>query len=700
VRFLRIYAPIALFWPITGITVASLHVFFISVVTVFGFQRSQLVWRTVSWIVWVPLAAAVVAVALRLEWRPGRRARFIAGHCAAALAITALHGVVYALLLDWLALAGSRALGDFAYLPAIYCQELPLNALVYCVTAFGARAFLHLRTGHARALEKLALERSIARGELEMFKLRLQPAFVAGKLTAFAELVERDADRAESLIVRFGQVLRRSIGRGDARRTIADEAAYLHALVEMERVLDPRTPRFEMVLPAQTASLSLPAGAIAPLIQTLLQRYERGSQNDPAIVFRAEAFEEAVVVQVKCSWTVEDDLERIVHGVRRQLGDGERLECVAGNSGTIVRYSGPARQEDVDDAASFALVAFDEQEPAPARRFSFTALAFAAYGAAFGLYVLLFAFLAGITWVANERYNVMRAVEQLGVIALCWPMTAAIVFSSSWIARMKWVFAMTLVVVLAALTPILWSLMSESQPLLSGQLTVDYLVFLSVGVGVIAYRKRDDVNERSLEIAELAARFARMNVSQLRLQLNPHFLFNSLNSLAALLSDPAAARTMALRLRDFVSFILAGSDRELVPLREELAIVSAYVDIENLRFDTPLALEIAVDDALLDTPVPSFILQPLVENAIRHGFADDLGGTITIAASMNERELRLTVRDDGRGASPAWPMAEGIGLTNTRLRLRQLYGEGCRVDARRGTDGFATRVTIPLRHVR
>ena len=190
----------------------------------------------------------------------------------------------------------------------------------------------------------------------------------------------------------------------------------------------------------------------------------------------------------------------------------------------------------------------------------------------------------------------------------------------------------------------------------------------------------------------------RTRATLLRLQLNPHFLFNSLNSVAALLEDDAStAQRMTAELRHFVVRVLERSDREEVPLSEELDSLAAYVAIENIRFDGRAELVIAASDDAQGALVPSFLLQPLVENALRHGLLPETGGRVAVQANVRQREVHITVNDDGRTIHTEVPAREGLGLSNTRARLAQTYGDEFSLDIDARENGFAVAMVLPYR---
>ena len=216
--------------------------------------------------------------------------------------------------------------------------------------------------------------------------------------------------------------------------------------------------------------------------------------------------------------------------------------------------------------------------------------------------------------------------------------------------------------------------------------------------------------ERDLAAARLDARLRAAELETLRMQLNPHFLFNALNTIGVLMKeDTGEAGRLLVRLGDLLRSVLANTSSQQTDLRQELAWLDNYLEIECARFGDRLRVERSVDPEALDATVPALLLQPIVENAIRHGIAlRATPGTVTISAARRGEQLLLEVADDGRG----WPAGDpgdgfgsgdggGIGLGNTRARLEKLYGG--RQQLLIGTSpagGAAVRIAIPFSRLR
>jgi LytS/YehU family sensor histidine kinase len=214
------------------------------------------------------------------------------------------------------------------------------------------------------------------------------------------------------------------------------------------------------------------------------------------------------------------------------------------------------------------------------------------------------------------------------------------------------------------------------------------------------YHQRN--RERELQASALATELVRTRLDVLRMQLNPHFLFNTLHTISALIHEsPEDADRIVARLSELLRVSLEQSDTQEVPLREELAFLERYLEIEQTRFQDRLAIEMEIDAGLDDVLVPSLILQPLVENAVRHGIEPrENTGRITIAARRLEAMLELKVSDNGPGLSETEmaPRREGVGLSNTRSRLLHLYGAKQQFELTPAPGGgLEARLLIPCR---
>ena len=209
-----------------------------------------------------------------------------------------------------------------------------------------------------------------------------------------------------------------------------------------------------------------------------------------------------------------------------------------------------------------------------------------------------------------------------------------------------------------------------------------------------------ELREKDVLEEKLKTLTAQAEIKALRAQINPHFLFNSLNTIASLVnSNPSRAEESVERLADIFRYTLSASDKEFVKLRDELEFVDSYLEIEKARFGERLEATKAISPEVLDTLIPSLILQPLVENSIKHGFSENGKMRIAITGHMNGELVQLAIKDEGKGVPEQIRKGiytNGTGLRNVSERLRRVYGEGYGLEIKENTPGgtIAT-VTIP-----
>ncbi|HEU4934944.1 MAG TPA: histidine kinase [Vicinamibacterales bacterium] len=212
-------------------------------------------------------------------------------------------------------------------------------------------------------------------------------------------------------------------------------------------------------------------------------------------------------------------------------------------------------------------------------------------------------------------------------------------------------------------------------------------------------RERESVDLR-VQTSELAQQLATAQLSALKMQLQPHFLFNTLGAITVLIQQQktAQAETMVARLSDLLRLTLEDVEAQEVPLWRELEFLGLYLSIEQVRFEDRLRVRITAAPAVSDILVPHMVLQPIVENAVRHGLGQsEEAVTIEVAATSANGSLALVVSDDGPGLQPNSGHS-GIGLTNTRTRLERLYGDRARLVVEQAPErGVRVTMTLPIR---
>jgi two-component system LytT family sensor kinase len=236
-------------------------------------------------------------------------------------------------------------------------------------------------------------------------------------------------------------------------------------------------------------------------------------------------------------------------------------------------------------------------------------------------------------------------------------------------------------------------------PMEAGKVLIGYLAVHAV-VALIGLAGREQ--DRALQAARLERELFEARLTALKMQLNPHFLFNTLNMISSQVrEEPARAEAMIAHLADFLRLTLRHSQAQQVPLATELEFLDAYLEIMKARFEERLLVELQIDPDAGDALVPQLLLQPLVENAITHAMGDHRQpARLRISAAKSGARLRLVVEDNGPGVADAGRplLGRGVGLTNTAERLRHLYGEDHALTlATPEAGGLRLEISLPYR---
>ena len=307
----------------------------------------------------------------------------------------------------------------------------------------------------------------------------------------------------------------------------------------------------------------------------------------------------------------------------------------------------------------------------------------------------LWALLAPVVfWLARrlpleKTRLVSRGIAHLALALVLSSLHTAVIFQIIWASRYQ------LTDTVAELSYLTLFMAYASYQLSSNLLA--YCAIAGVAHALDYYRR---YRERELATTRLSAQLAQAQIRALRMQLNPHFLFNAMNSIAMLIRHQKrdeAVRTVA-GLSDLLRYVLEDTRELEVPLRQELDFVERYLAIEQVRFRDRLEVRVDADQDTLDAQVPNLILQPLVENAIRHGIAKRTAATmVAVTAHRTDDMLVLAVVDDGPGLSGGNQMGNGVGISNTRARLAQLYSSQQKLELHNApSQGVVATITLPF----
>jgi LytS/YehU family sensor histidine kinase len=608
-----------------------------------------------------------------------------------------------------------------------FVGELLLIA-VWSGIAHGIEYLRRYRAGEADAL-RLRLELAdVARGraeaDLRAFEAELNPKFLINGLRSAATLVETQPERGERLITEIGEAMRGI--RGVLRPvTLGDEIGALAPFVALEQTRLDQEIVIRSRVPDDLLDAEVPPLALVALVREVLR--SAGSAGAPITIDisaeRSTAAADRLVVEVSrvhhgpaAAPAPEDDvLSRTLEHVRAAHAATAAIEVARSDDEVTVRLTLPW---DSGNAARTANAADVESEPSP-RSFALPAF-LGAWFVAMGAIDIAMSLstppaggvLPPVGAVVVE--GVLRAALRTAVLYVAIRITRRGLRPGVW-----WSHAVAAGVfgVLNSLTRwVFIAIAGDPYPpvgagKLAGLAVGGALLYAMVAGVVVAFeyaRRYRSTETRSLhlrtELAEAGRSRAEAELRALKAELNPHFIGNALATATTLArSNPAGARKMLTRLADIVSAVVARIGTQEVTLAEEIEGLAPFIEVEQSRFGEQLAVDWEVDEDARRAHVPHMILQPLVENAVKHGLASR-GGRIVVAGRRAGARLELSVRDDGTGLGRSYDrprgVAGGLGLANARARLEQMYGPppAASLDVRSAPEkGTIAMLTLPWR---
>jgi two-component system LytT family sensor kinase len=628
------------------------------------------------------------------------------GHLGAAIGISLIHSALYFSVRQlFLGHAGEPGQDLHTAWLSSLSFFTTLDALVYTATALAVRAW-HDAEDAGRQKEVAAdLQERVGNAALQRARLLLQPLMVEEFLLRIEELIVVDGRKAEQLIEQLAGLLRRSLAALRPDHRLADELRHAEAFLAAERSLHGPGPEVRFgFCSGDTAATLQP---LMPILAEVLAACRRCGEIDVPIEVDVRMPGDWLDLELRMGQATAADPEllRALGTIRASMPpgaldlDGDRgvIHCRAGVHApsadpVIVPPTRPERFRPISSPLALALLL------------------------AFGPFVTVAANALDLLQRSFQRLPIDWTALDLGLRErlVIWPILLIVVWTSARVlarsrndrGQPRWVWLAALAVLPPALPFFAWFTAQRlgltgavanalHEETISGDRTVDFLVSFGAAVTLIAHRRYRELEGRQHEVRALRGRLQEARLELLRLQLNPHFLFNTLNSIAALLEDePAAATAMAAQLRRFLRRVLELSSEMLVPLGTELELLRDYIAIEKARFGERLAISLDIDPAALACRVPALLLQPLVENAVKHGLAPTGGGSLAIAATRAGAQLRMRVADNGVGADETTE-AEGIGLATTRMRLQQYYGNLASVRITNLPVGYSVTITLP-----
>jgi two-component sensor histidine kinase len=694
----------AVVWPAGGCLVLLIEALFRYSMDM-SLPLDDYAWGAFGWLEWSLLAPVAVFVTLRTEALKHRTA-LVGTHLLGAFAVSAAHSAVFfaarhAVLGYWGEPGETLRAAWLAHLAAYFL----LDSAVYIATVITVRGLLYAQHAVESRETAVELRRRISTADLLRARLLLQPRMVEQFLLRIEDCVTRDIAEAETLIEHLAVLLRRSLAALRPAHTVGDEVRHAQAFLRAEAALNGPGPDIRFAMDDLTADLDATLPALLPILTELVAASRRSGVAGCS--FDVDVFPAAgsVVLELR---------------LPPELADGELRDAIAAMADSLspevfradaraarLWYRAPLGAEPADPSAG---PPDNDADTAPTRSPIWALVAIAAYPASivaaanvlgvFGDYARglrptirsLWDGLAGQTavlpiavfviWIANLAFRDSTSDQWRGKLATIVGLATA----GPTVAVFLWYYAQARGGVFDAL----------QRAALSHDRTLDFLTILGAALAMMSRTRRQELALRRADVVELRTRLRETRIQLLMLQLNPHFLFNALNSIAALVDDdPISARDMAAQLRRFLRRVLLISSEGLVSLTTELELLNDYVAIQRTRFGERLAVSFDIQPAAERCFVPALLLQPLVENAVKHGLAPVDGGRVEVSVRLDDALLTLRVSDNGIGSDTSGEL-DGLGLATTRMRLQSYYGDRAETHVETPAVGYAVTITVPV----
>jgi two-component system, LytTR family, sensor kinase len=627
-------------------------------------------------------------------------------------------------------------IGPFA--PRIFAR-----LVFYMVLLFVCSAIDHYQKYRDEKLAVSQLEAHLAVAQLDNMKINLSPDFLLTTLRSLSALIHKDIETADRMTVRLGDFLRSTLD-GTTMRTVTlkRELDLLRSYLEIERLKSNDAIQVNIQTGSRTLEAQVPNRMIQTIIADVIHR--KGAHlNSDLIDMHCTRKEQTLQIEIKVqapelvdgiliepSW-----LADIENRLKQLHGNRYTLTCEMIESGSVVAIQFPIHEEpaqaiiwqgrDSESRQANGILGHakmhspsDSQEQRKKRPIWLKWLLIAGIWTFIGsLYTLMD---IGNAFRSGQKINWgEQAWSYLG-----WYFWAAFTPFVIWLVRkiplrepkiirkvaIHASASLVLVFLLASLYALVYSQTQvpvmgfyDSLKMVLGTLGFAfdlfiYWIIVAAGHSIEFYHS---FQREKVHVAKLENQLATAQLHALQMQLHPHFLFNTLNSISELMhEDKMQADRMVAKLESFLLLTLASSNSHEVPLEKELEFLRHYLEIEQIRFQDRLTVQMNIEPATMNVRVPNLILQPLVENAIRHGISRQLTpGRLEIRTSLEEGMLHVQVRDNGKGLPAGAHMGkihEGLGISNTRARLKQMYGSHQSLEMSNVLEGgFIVTMNIP-----
>ncbi|MCI0442336.1 histidine kinase [bacterium] len=549
---------------------------------------------------------------------------------------------------------------------------------------------------------------------MQTLKIQLEPQFLFRCLHSLSSLMHNNLRAADRFIARLGDYLRMTLDNAQHREVpLRKELEFVRCTMEIEKIHNPDSPSIQFQISTQCFDWPVPNRSIQPAVEAILKRDHPNSISQGQIIVEAEPDGETLLVHIHDSRPLRDpdeleSLQTTINdlNVKRSQEIAIKLEQNGQGVLAVLKINSKIKNE-VETEIRKQKVEEPQDPPSnPVKRWGIIVGVWSGLAAYFFLMYaykfaaenkpipwadilfwsstwLLWALCTPFILAVIKKYPLRRGVLLRNGLIHLGANAAVLFYTSIGFAVLSWITTLGEKPFLDVVTMIFREL----------PFSMDMLVYWSAVAVISASRYRRHYIFSQTRESKLNAQFARAQLQALKMQLHPHFLFNTLNSISELMQeDIEAAEKMLDHLEHFLRLTVNNSEAQEVPFEQELEFLKCYLAIEHVRFQDRLSIRMDIEPQTLLVAVPNLLLQPIVENAIRHGIAPRTSpGKIEIQAKKNNGILHVRVQDNGPGLSDdqrkTAPLKKGLGLSNTRERLQQLYGKGHRFELENAPEG-------------
>ena len=707
------------------------------------FMRQQLYWAMSGWYMWAAIFPFLYLFSRRFPLERGSLHRNIPVHLLAALIVSFLHAYTQVKLNNWFPYVEKKAtqMSIFnGYMVGMVMWRMVVYSALVSV-AFALDYYRKYREGQMLASR---IEARILRAQMEALKMQLDPDFLFETLHSITDLMHRNLTAADKMIARLGDFLRLTLDTaGTSQVSLRKELEFLRCYLEIQKIrLNHPVPAILDIEPS-TLDARIPNLLLYSIVEDALERRPNNasaaeSQLRISTSRVNQTFQLEVIDPQPAGNGAHRNGQNLHERMQQIYGTGFRMLAETlkdGGRRTVVEIpwtdseggeppepdwaesEGPAdeRGAELEWVRRSDAIAPEITQSRPWwRPYLVSCAGFSALG-------LFFMARESLTrWVNHEPIEWMGQMQWF-VSWYIWAFLAPtiVAFARRFpLVRPYVVRNMLLHFANNALILLVLSVFSISynwfldpnagsyaafflKEFRFSDFSVDVILYwtiVAVGFGASYYREFRQGEYRS---ARLRAQLARAQLQALKMQLHPHFLFNTLNSISELMQEEIeTAEKMMSHLERFLRLTIQNSEAQEVPFETELEFLKCYLEIEHVRFQDRLSVRMEIEPQAMSVQVPNLLLQPIVENAIRHGIAPlSSEGHIDIRAFRTDGRLQVSVQDNGPGI-PEDPAAnrKGLGLSNTRERLQQLYGRRHRFElANAPGGGLIVTLEIPVK---